>query len=167
MPLGWYDLKVAAARPRAGDEAVKRKTLNAAFVVFVRIPLVAKALARTPCYNARMISVEEALERILARVGTLGEEQVPLTRALGRVLAHAVSSTLDLPPWPNSSMDGYALRGADATGASTKSPARLEIAGRIAAGPDELASLDGPTHEERGPLRRDLLLRNDAISAVG
>ncbi len=108
MPLGWYDLKVAAARPRAGDEAVKRKTLNAAFDVFVRIPLVAKALARTPCYNARMISVEEALERILARVGTLGEEQVPLTRALGRVLAHAVSSTLDL--------------------------ARLEIAGRIAAG---------------------------------
>src|SRR5438132_942770 len=96
--------------------------------------LVAKALARTPCYNARMISVEEALERILARVGTLGEEQVPLTRALGRVLAHAVSSTLDLPPWPNSSMDGYALRSADATGASTKSPARLEIAGRIAAG---------------------------------
>jgi len=134
VPLGWYDLKVAAARPRAGDEAVKRKTLNAAFVVFVRIPLVAKALARTPCYNARMISVEEALERILARVGTLGEEQVPLTRALGRVLAHAVSSTLDLPPWPNSSMDGYALRSADATGASTKSPARLEIAGRIAAG---------------------------------
>src|SRR5437870_9870338 len=96
--------------------------------------LVAKALARTPCYNARMISVEEALERILARVGTLGEEQVPLTRALGRVLAHAVSSTLDLPPWPNSSMDGYALRSADATGASTKSPARLEITGRIAAG---------------------------------
>ena len=47
VPLGWYDLKVAAARPRAGDEAVKRKTLNAAFVVFVRIPLVAKALART------------------------------------------------------------------------------------------------------------------------
>jgi len=96
--------------------------------------LVAKALARTPCYNARMISVEEALERILSRVGTLGDEQVPLTRALGRVLANAVSSTLDLPPWPNSSMDGYALRSADATGASTAAPARLDIAGRIAAG---------------------------------
>jgi molybdopterin molybdotransferase len=81
-----------------------------------------------------MISVEEALERILSRVGTLGDEQVPLTRALGRVLAQAVSSSLDLPPWPNSSMDGYALRSADATGASMEAPARLDIAGRIAAG---------------------------------
>ena len=96
--------------------------------------LVAKALARTTCYNARMISVEEALERILSRVGMLGDEQVPLTRALGRVLAQAVSSSLDLPPWPNSSMDGYALRSADAIGASTAAPARLDIAGRIAAG---------------------------------
>src|ERR1700756_369082 len=81
-----------------------------------------------------MISVEEALERILSRVGTLAAEQVPLMRALGRVLAQAVSSTLDLPPWPNSSMDGYALRSADAARASAAAPARLEIAGRIAAG---------------------------------
>src|SRR5262249_26083178 len=48
--------------------------------------------------------------------------------------AQGVSSSLDLPPWPNSSMDGYALRSADAVGASAAAPARLEIAGRIAAG---------------------------------
>src|SRR5713226_4554046 len=81
-----------------------------------------------------MISVEEALERILSRIGTLGDEQVPLTRALGRVLAEPVSSSLDLPPWPNSSMDGYALKSADAAGASAASPVRLAVAGRVAAG---------------------------------
>ncbi len=81
-----------------------------------------------------MISVEEALERILSRIGTLGDEQVPLPRALGRVLTHAVTSGLDLPPWPNSSMDGYALKSTDAAGASAASPARLAVAGRVAAG---------------------------------
>jgi molybdopterin molybdotransferase len=81
-----------------------------------------------------VISVEEALERILARVDVLGDEQVPLTRALHRVLAESVVSSLDLPPWPNSSMDGYALRSADTRRASTPAPVRLAIAGRVAAG---------------------------------
>ena len=81
-----------------------------------------------------MIQVEEALERILARVGTLGDEQVPLTRALRRVLAESVVSGLDLPPWPNSSMDGYALRSADTREASTGAPILLTVSGRVAAG---------------------------------
>ncbi|HEY4911778.1 MAG TPA: gephyrin-like molybdotransferase Glp, partial [Methylomirabilota bacterium] len=81
-----------------------------------------------------MISVEEALERILSRVGVLGDEQVPLARALHRVLAETAVSSLDLPPWPNSSMDGYALRAADTTSASPATPARLIVAGRVAAG---------------------------------
>ncbi|HYS93551.1 MAG TPA: hypothetical protein VEL48_08985, partial [Candidatus Acidoferrales bacterium] len=81
-----------------------------------------------------MIPVEEALERILSRVGVLGDEQVPVARALHRVLAEAAVSSLDLPPWPNSSMDGYALRGADTADASPATPTRLVIAGRVAAG---------------------------------
>ena len=81
-----------------------------------------------------MIPVEEALERILARVGVLGDEQVPLTRALRRVLAGSVVSSLDVPPWPNSSMDGYALRSADTRRASTTAPVRLLVSGRVAAG---------------------------------
>ena len=81
-----------------------------------------------------MISVEEALERILTRVGVLGDEQVPLTRALRRVLAEDVASGLDVPPWPNSSMDGYALRSADTRGASASAPVRLVVTGRVAAG---------------------------------
>ncbi len=88
-----------------------------------------------------MIQVEEALERILARVGVLGDEQVPLARALHRVLAESVVSSLDVPPWPNSSMDGYALRSADTRLASTPAPIRLTIAGRVAAGHVALRAL--------------------------
>jgi molybdopterin molybdotransferase len=81
-----------------------------------------------------VISVEEALERILARVGVLGDEQAPLTHALHRVLAESVVSSLDVPPWPNSSMDGYALRSADTRRASAPAPVRLAVSGRVAAG---------------------------------
>jgi len=88
-----------------------------------------------------MIQVEEALERILARVGVLGDEQVPLARVLHRVLAESVVSSLDVPPWPNSSMDGYALRSADTRRASTPVPVRLTIAGRVAAGHVALRAL--------------------------
>ena len=81
-----------------------------------------------------MISVEEALDRILSRVSVLGDERVPLTRALGRVLAEDVDSPLDMPPWPASSMDGYALLSRDTQGAAADAPARLAVAGRVPAG---------------------------------
>ncbi len=81
-----------------------------------------------------MISVEEALDRILSRVSVLGDERVPLTRALGRVLAEDVESPLDMPPWPASSMDGYALRSQDTGSASAAAPARLAVSGRVPAG---------------------------------
>ncbi len=81
-----------------------------------------------------MISVEEAQERILSHVAVLGDERVELARALRRVLAEAVAAPRDIPLWPNSSMDGYALLATDTTGASTDRPARLSLAGRVAAG---------------------------------
>jgi molybdopterin molybdotransferase len=76
-------------------------------------------------------SVEEALERLLAGTRAIGDiAAVPTIAASGRVLAHAQSSTLDVPPLDNTSMDGYAVRAADcASGA-----ARLRVAQRIAAG---------------------------------
>jgi molybdopterin molybdotransferase len=77
-----------------------------------------------------VLSVEEAQERILARVRPLTTEQVELTAALGRVLAETVVSRRRVPPWPNSSMDGYAVRAADATRAGVS----LRVAMRIAAG---------------------------------
>lgn len=81
-----------------------------------------------------MIPVEEALERILSRIAVLGDERVALIEALDRVLAEPVVAERDVPPWPNSSMDGYALRAADTGGADPARPARLTLAGHVAAG---------------------------------
>ena len=66
-----------------------------------------------------LIPVEEAMQRLmdLAQAAPIREtETVALADAHGRVLAHDLVSTLDLPPWPNSAMDGYALCVADWTG---------------------------------------------------
>jgi molybdopterin molybdotransferase len=60
--------------------------------------------------------VEEALERLLALAEAApirGTESIALADAEGRVLARELVAALDLPPWPNSAMDGYALRLAD------------------------------------------------------
>ncbi len=81
-----------------------------------------------------MIPVEEALDRILSRVAPLGSEQAEIARALGRVLAEDVRADEDVPPWANSSMDGYAVRGADTAAAAPGAPVRLQVAGRVPAG---------------------------------
>ena len=80
------------------------------------------------------ISVEEALDRVLALVSTLGAETVPLYDALGRVLAKDVVSDIDVNPFDNSSMDGYAVIAADLAGASEDSPIALDVVGYIGAG---------------------------------
>ncbi|MFP3849051.1 gephyrin-like molybdotransferase Glp [Pseudomonas sp. W5-01] len=69
--------------------------------------------------KSRLMPVEEAMQRLmdLAAAAPITErESVALADALGRVLAEDLVSTLDLPPWPNSAMDGYAMRVADWTG---------------------------------------------------
>lgn len=75
-----------------------------------------------------MLSVEDALEQILSRVHPLATERVDVMGGLGRVLAEPVVSRRRIPPWDNSSMDGYAVRAAD-TG-----PVTLAVVGRITAG---------------------------------
>jgi molybdopterin molybdotransferase len=69
----------------------------------------------------------EAQRLILGRAQQLPPETVPLERAAGRILAEPAAAVVDLPPFPSSAMDGYAVRAAD-------TPGRLRIAGRIAAG---------------------------------
>ncbi len=81
-----------------------------------------------------MLSVEEVLERVLSRVAPVATEQVDLLSALDRVLAEPVVAPLDIPPWPNSSMDGYALRSEDVRDASPERPVALKVVGRIPAG---------------------------------
>ena len=81
-----------------------------------------------------MLSVAEALERVLTGVAVLGAESVPLGEALGRVLAEPVVAGREIPPWDNSSMDGYALRAADTETASQEHPVTLPVVGEVAAG---------------------------------
>ena len=81
-----------------------------------------------------MLSVAEAVARIVAGVRPLDEESVSLRDALGRVLAHDVISPITLPHWTNSAMDGYAVRGADIVGASNTEPVELPVLETIAAG---------------------------------
>jgi molybdopterin molybdotransferase len=57
-----------------------------------------------------VLTVEQAREQILTRVAMLPAERVVLLDALGRVLAEPVVAAREIPPWPNSSMDGYAVR---------------------------------------------------------
>ncbi len=76
-----------------------------------------------------MLSVEEAQREILGRVRVLPSERVDVLAALGRVLAEPIRSTRRIPPWPNSSMDGYAVRAADVRPSAT-----LRVVGRVVAG---------------------------------
>ena len=81
-----------------------------------------------------MLSVEEALERVMASFAPLEAVDAPLLECLGQTLAEDITSPLALPPLANSGMDGYALRGADIAGASADSPSRLPVIGIVAAG---------------------------------
>jgi molybdopterin molybdotransferase len=76
---------------------------------------------------SELLSISDALGLILARVNRLPAERVAVEHAAGRVLAEAAYAAIDLPPFPSSAMDGFAVRTADA-------PGRLPIVARIAAG---------------------------------
>lgn len=80
-----------------------------------------------------MISVEEALERILAEIKPLDITQVPLSQSLGLVLAQDIIAQEDIPPFANSAMDGFALLSQDSK-PRDGTPARLRITGSVAAG---------------------------------
>src|SRR5690606_20752942 len=77
-----------------------------------------------------LLSVEEALARILADAAPLGAERVAIEAAHDRILAESVSARLTQPPFDASAMDGYAVRAADVA----KLPARLTLIGESAAG---------------------------------
>ena len=81
-----------------------------------------------------MLRIEDALQIILDRTPLLGDEEIPLTEAVGRVLRHDAKSDLDLPPFDRARMDGYALKAADAATTSETNPARLKEIGEAAAG---------------------------------
>ena len=85
-------------------------------------------------HHEAMLSVEEALERILAHFHVLESEERPLLDALGQVLAEDATARRDIPPLDNSAMDGYAIQAASVVGASENSPVMLKVVGAVAAG---------------------------------
>jgi molybdopterin molybdotransferase len=92
-----------------------------------------------------MLSLEDALERMLDGVEPLPAEQAELEEALDRVLAAPLSSRLTLPPWDNSAMDGFAVRAADVEGASQENARVLEVVGEAAAGHQPTAAVEPGT----------------------
>ncbi len=81
-----------------------------------------------------MISLEQALDRVLGACHPAPAVTVGLDRALGLVLAETVMAVEDVPPFANSAMDGFAVRSADVQAARADRPARLRVTGTIAAG---------------------------------
>jgi len=80
-----------------------------------------------------MISVEEALERILAEIVPLDGYEAPLVESLGLVLTGDIIAQEDMPPFANSAMDGFALLSKDSR-ARDGQPPRLRVTGTVAAG---------------------------------
>jgi len=109
-------------RPRNGPQTPQRSERRGEAVAF--LGHMARAL-----YTSRMLSVEQAQAEILGRGRVLPTERVDILAALGRVLAEPIRSTRRIPPWPNSSMDGYAVRAADA-----RPSAILRVVDRVIAG---------------------------------
>jgi molybdopterin molybdotransferase len=81
-----------------------------------------------------LVSVDQALDRILAAVSPLPGETVHIAEALGRVLTADFYAVERLPPFHNSAMDGYAVRSSDTLRASRTNPVVLEVTGAVAAG---------------------------------
>ncbi|HVS32227.1 MAG TPA: gephyrin-like molybdotransferase Glp [Thermoanaerobaculia bacterium] len=87
-----------------------------------------------PGPGQRLLTVEEAQERVLAAVAPLDSESVRFDEAFGRVLREDVAAAADVPPHDNSAMDGYALVAADVEAAGEQNPVVLEVTGDVAAG---------------------------------
>jgi len=87
-----------------------------------------------------LLSVSDAQERILSHFQPVTTETLPLVECANRVLAQDIAATTDLPPFDNSSMDGFAIRVADVTDAAI-SPRSLRVVADIPAGISPTVSL--------------------------
>ncbi|MFF7850775.1 gephyrin-like molybdotransferase Glp [Streptomyces sp. NPDC007910] len=93
-------------------------------------------------------TVDEHLADVLASVSPLEPIELQLLDAQGCVLVEDVTVPVALPPFDNSSMDGYAVRVADVAGATEEFPAVLTVIGDVAAGADGLPEV-GPGQAAR------------------
>jgi molybdopterin molybdotransferase len=98
-------------------------------------------MAFVPRSEGPPVSVEDHVARILAAVRPLPPFDQPLLEAVGLPVCEDVVSPMDVPPFDNSAMDGYAVRAADVDGAAAASPVRLPVVGEAAAGGEGLLAL--------------------------
>lgn len=87
-----------------------------------------------------MLPLEAVQRLVLERCRTLETLEIPLAEALGTVLVEDVVATEDIPPFPNTAMDGYAVRSED----TARAPVELEVVGVLPAGAEPPAEPLGP-----------------------
>ncbi len=80
------------------------------------------------------ITIDEALEIILASANQLPADEVPITNCVGRICAEDVFSPRDMPPFSSSAVDGYGVIADDIKGADQSDPVELEVIGELTAG---------------------------------
>jgi molybdopterin molybdotransferase len=121
-----------------------------------------------------MISVEEALSRVLDLFNPLDIEEIPIAQAMGRVLARDITATHNQPPFAGSAMDGYAVQNADiATGANLtvigESAAGTRFEGSLNAGQAVRIFTGAPVPEEadRILIQEDCTREGDIITVSG
>jgi molybdopterin molybdotransferase len=96
---------------------------------------------RSLVHYAAMLQLEEARERILRAVRVVPAEQVPLLDAWQRTVAADLAAPIDLPPFDNSAMDGYAVVAADLQTASRERSIVLKVTAQIPAGAKHVAAI--------------------------
>ncbi|MFF4954536.1 molybdotransferase-like divisome protein Glp [Streptomyces chattanoogensis] len=99
-------------------------------------------------HQDRVWSVAEHLDDVLSKIPPLEPIELQLLDAQGCVLVEDITVPVALPPFDNSSMDGYAVRVADVAGATEEFPAALTVIGDVAAGSGELPAV-GPGEAAR------------------
>lgn len=86
--------------------------------------------------NNTFVSFDWAYRMILSSVKELGSDRVPLKEACGRIVHEDIHSEIDIPPFDNSAMDGFALHWEDTGGACPDNPVKLRVCGELKAGVD-------------------------------
>ena len=84
--------------------------------------------------SADWLTLNQALEVILSSTQPLLSEELPVQDCLGRSLSQDLVARATLPPWDNSAMDGYAVRGEEISNAGTSTPVGLSVTGVLHAG---------------------------------
>ena len=93
-------------------------------------------------HHADMLSVEDARDKILDVFNPLDMKEIPVIESLNLTLAEDIHSTINIPPFNNSAMDGYALKASNIKKATYESPVYLKVIGTISAGELPTFSID-------------------------